>query len=501
MATDTATVGGTSGGRRHVRTNIPARMDRLPWTRWHWNMILALGITWILDGLEVTILGSISGQLQDKGALGLTAAQIADVNTAYLVGAVLGALVFGWLTDRLGRKKLFLITLGWYTVFTVCTAFSWNLISFMAFRFLVGNGIGGEYAAINSAIDELIPARRRGQVDLGINSSWWGGTMIASAFAAGVLSLFPANLGWRLAFVPGIVISLLVLWIRKTVPESPRWLMTHGKVPHAEQIVQDIEAKVHEHHGQELPPPEGTHVTVDTEHRVTLMDVAKTMIRVYPGRTFVSYSLMITQAFLYNAVFFTYVLILTNFFHVGAHVAPLFLIPIAFGNLVGPWVLGPLFDSVGRKPMIAGTYIVSGVLLIATAFLFRGGYLNSVAITLAWVVIFFFASAGASSAYLTVSEVFPMELRAMAIALVYAVGTFIGGPPSVFIFGNLIGTGDPDKVVIGYVLGAFLMILGGLSEIVFGVSAQRRSLEDIANPLSSVEVQPSASMESRPAPT
>jgi MFS family permease len=466
-------------------TNIPARMDRLPWSRWHWMIVVALGITWILDGLEVTIVGSIASILQKPQALGLSAGQIGMAASGYVAGAVVGALAFGYLTDRLGRKKLFMVTLLIYTVFTICTALSWSFAAFFAFRFLTGIGIGGEYAAINSAIDELIPARRRGQVDLSINSSWWMGTIVASVITLSLLNLIPIALGWRLVFGMGAVLALAVMLVRRYLPESPRWLLTHGRAEEAERVVDAIEAQVIREKGN-LPPVTGGEVTIDQLQRVGFGDVVKTMFREYPKRTALGICLMVTQAFLYNAVFFTEALVLTTFFGVSATAVPVYIIPLAIGNLVGPWLLGRYFDTIGRRPMIAGSYILAGALLVVTGLLFRAHALDATTITLCWGVIFFFASAGASAAYLTGSEIFPMEARAVAIAFVYAIGTLAGGVAAPYLFGMLIQTQSVDNVFLGYAVGAALMILGGLIEVVLGVDAEGKALEEIAAPLTMV---------------
>jgi MFS family permease len=460
-------------------------MDRLPWSRWHWMVVIALGIAWVLDGLEVTVVGSIASILQKPEALGLSAGQIGMAASAYLAGAVTGALTFGYLTDKLGRKKLFMVTLLWYTAFTVFTALSWNFTAFFLFRFLTGIGIGGDYAAINSAIDELIPARRRGQVDLSINSGWWIGTIIASVITLSLLNFLPIGLGWRLVFGMGAVLALAVLLVRRFVPESPRWLLTHGRAEEAERIVDQIEAEVKREKG-ELPPVTGPEVAVDQLRRIGFTDMIATMFKKYPRRTFLGLSLMVTQAFLYNAVFFTEALVLTTFFGVSATAVPAYIIPLAVGNLLGPWLLGRFFDTVGRRPMIAGTYIVSGLLLMATGLLFKAHALDGTTITLCWGVIFFVASAGASAAYLTGSEIFPMETRAVAIAFIYAIGTLAGGVVAPSLFGLLIQTKSIDNIVYGYLVGATLMILGGLTEILLGVNAEGKSLEEIAPPLTMV---------------
>ncbi|MDB5076053.1 MAG: transporter [Chloroflexi bacterium] len=472
-----------------VSTDIPARMDRLPWSRWHWTVVFALGITWILDGLEVTIINAVSGVLQKPDTLHLSTVGVSAAASSYIAGAVVGSLIFGYLTDQLGRKKLFMVTLSVYTTFTVCTAFSWNEFSYVGFRFLTGLGIGGEYAAINSAIDELIPARRRGWTDLSINSSYWMGAILASGLSLVLLDpkFVPESIGWRLCFATGAVLALSVILVRRHVPESPRWLLTHGRVDEAERIVRQIESTVQRDIGKPLAELEGSKMTVDTSHRVSFRDVVNTMVRTYPRRSIVALSLMVTQAFLYNAIFFTEALVLTTFFGVSSGNVGLYIFPFALGNLLGPWILGHLFDTIGRRRMIAGTYIISGLLLVGTGILFVNGMLNATTITVAWSVIFFFASAGASSAYLTASETFPMELRAQAIAFVYSVGTLAGGAAAPLIFGALIATHRPINVFYGYMVGAALMIAGGLVEWIWGIDAERKSLEEVAAPLSQSE--------------
>jgi len=469
-----------------LRTDIPQRLDRLPWTAWHWTVVSALGVTWILDGLEVTIVGSIGARLQDPVALGLSAYQVGLTATAYLVGAVVGSLVFGYLTDRYGRKKLFLVTLAVYVAATLLTAASWSFESFVVFRFLTGLGIGGEYSAINSTIDELIPARRRGYVDLAINGSYWFGAILGSG--ASIVLLDPKTIdqhvGWRVAFGIGAVIAIAIVYLRNTLPESPRWLLTHGRAEEAERVMGEIEDRVMRDLGEwSLVDPDGA-MTIDPARRHTLLDVWKTMIATYPQRTFVALTLMISQAFLYNAIFFTEALVLTAFFRVPAQSVGYYIFPFALGNLLGPLVLGHFFDAVGRKPMIAATYAISGVLLLGTGVLFVRGLLDAVTITLCWCVVFFFASAGASSAYLTVSETFPVEIRAMAIALVYSIGTFAGGALAPALFGALIATRSPERVFDGYVVGALAMLVAAIVELRYGIEAARRKLEDIAVPLS-----------------
>ncbi len=481
----TATAEGELGATGHtVETNIPRRLDRLPWSRWHWLVVVALGITWILDGFEVTLVGAVAAALTDKSTLHLTTSQASAAGSAYLAGAVGGALFFGYLTDRLGRKVLFMVTLGVYLTFTVATAFSWNLASFLIFRVLAGSGIGGEYAAINSAIDELIPARIRGRVALAINGSWWIGTAIAAGASYPMLHYLAKDVGWRIGFGIGAILALCIIVLRRGIPESPRWLLTHGRHEEAEATVCQIEERVRAEKG-ELPEPEERPMEVQQREHIGFVTIARYVVSNYPGRGLLGISLMVGQAFLYNAVFFTYTLVLNKFFHVSKDAAGLFLIPFAVGNVLGPLLLGPLFDSVGRRVMISSTYITSGVLLVITGLLFTHDVLNATTMTICWSVIFFFASAGASAAYLTVSELFPMEARAMAIALFYSVGTgvAIGAP---YLFGWLIGSGSRTHVFWGYLLGAVLMAAAGIVAIALAVNAERRSLEDIARPLTAV---------------
>ena len=469
-----------------LRTNIPQRLDRLPWSRWHWTIVVGLGITWILDGLEVTIVGSIGSRLQDAQALGLSAEQVGFSATAYLVGAVAGSLGFGYLTDKFGRKKLFLVTLGWYLVATLLTAFSWDALSFLCCRFLTGLGIGGEYAAINSTIDELIPSQRRGWVDLAINGTYWFGAILGSGASIALLDprLVDQHIGWRIAFGIGAVLAVSIVFIREGIPESPRWLLTHGRAREAGETLDRIEATIRaQNGGRELPEPIGT-IEIDTDRKHGFGDVARTMLQTYPQRSIVAFSLMVAQAFLYNAIFFTESLVLSNFFGVPAQNVGYYIFPFALGNLLGPLLLGRFFDSVGRKPMIAGTYALSGALLLVTGLLFARGALDATTITLCWCVTFFVASAGASAAYLTVSEIFPLEIRAMAIALVYSVGTLVGGAVGPALFGALIATKSPGSVFIGYAIGACAMLAAAAVELTLGIEAANRKLEDIAAPLS-----------------
>ncbi len=475
------------GGGAKITTDIPARMDRLPWGRWHWRVVIALGITWIIDGLEVTLVGAIGGVLEDKRTLGFRISQITDLASAYLIGTVVGALFFGYLTDRLGRKKLFTVTLGLYLTAAFCTAFSWDFWSFAVFRFFTGAGIGGEYAAINSAIDELIPARVRGRVDLAINGSYWVGAAAGSLSTLVLLDprIVGVDLGWRLGFGIGALLGLVIIFYRKHVPESPRWLVTHGHEDEANRVVKEIERHFADE-GRSLDPPSGA-ITIRPRDDIGFGLIARTMARTYPGRTVLGLSLMISQAFLYNAVFFTYALVLDKFHGVPLDRTGLYLLPFAVVNFLGPVTLGPLFDTVGRRPMIAATYSVSAVLLALTGWLFAHGHLTATTQTVLWSVIFFFASAAASSAYLTVSEVFPVEMRGMAIALFFAVGTAVGGTAAPALFGRLIESNSRTPLFHGYLLASALLLMAVGATIAFGVKAEGASLESIADPLSKVD--------------
>ena len=473
---------------RVFTSDVPARLDRLPWGRFHWLVIAALGITWILDGLEVTVVGSLSGVLADKRALGLSASEIGLAASAYITGAVAGALLFGDLTDRFGRKRLFLVTLGVYLAATLATGLSLNFWSFAVFRALTGAGIGGEYAAVNSAIDELIPARRRGFAALAINGSFWIGAALGALTSLVVLDpdIFPVALGWRFAFALGGAMAFVILFIRRFVPESPRWLMTHGRPEEAARIVSAIEASIG---GCADPGADGkaAQISLRPRRHRSFLALGSTLVLRYPRRTMLGLTLMATQAFFYNAIFFTYALILTRFYDVTAASIGWFMLPFALGNFLGPLLLGPLFDSVGRKPMIAATYGISGALMALTGYLFAYGILSAVEQTAAWMVIFFFASAGASAAYLTVSECFPLETRAMAIALFYAIGTGIGGIAGPAIFGALIENGARGGLMWGYLFGGLLMLLAAGVELMIGVAAECHPLESVAPPLSQAD--------------
>jgi MFS family permease len=466
-------------------TDIPARLDALPWGRFHTLVVTALGITWILDGLEVTLVGAVSGALKASPALHLTDAQIGLAASAYLAGAVLGALYFGWLTDRLGRKRLFSVTLGLYLAATALCALSPNFAAFAFFRFLTGAGIGGEYSAINSAIQELIPARYRGYTDLVINGSFWVGAAIGALGAVVLLdpALLPPDIGWRVAFGSGAVLGLIILYLRRFLPESPRWLMVHGRVREADAIVREIESRVATRRS------DGPHWTVRLQPRTNIgfVDLARTLFRTYPRRATVGLVLMASQAFFYNAIFFTYALVLGRFHGVAPEHIGLFLLPLAAGNFLGPLLLGRLFDTLGRRPMIGATYAASGIALALSTVLFVNGALDARGQAIAWSIVFFFASAAASSAYLTVGECFPLEVRALSIALFYALGTAIGGIAGPTIFGTLIGTGERELIAAGYAFGASLMLVAAVVVWRYGTAAERRSLEHVAAPICAVD--------------
>jgi MFS family permease len=468
-----------------VTTNIPARLDRLPWSGWHWLVVISLGVTWLLDGLEGNLAGALAGILKRPDTLGFTDADLGLSGSLYLLGSVVGALVFGYATDRLGRKKLFTITLVLYLSATAATAFSWSFASFTVFRALTGAGIGGEYAAINSAVDELIPARVRGHVDLFVNATFWIGAALGSGASFWLLNTTVVSPGfaWRFAFGIGAVIGLGVLFLRRHVPESPRWLMVHGRVREAEATVAEIEKKVSVDPAA-LAPAEET-IRITTQTHTPWRVIWRAMAYEHRARSVLGFTLMVTQAFFYNAVFFTYGLVLLRYYDVPAPRLGLYLLPLALGNFLGPLVMGRFFDTIGRRPMIAGTYILAGVLLAVTSSLFRVGALTLFTQALSWSAIFFVASSAASSAYLTVSEIFPLEIRAMAIALFYTCGTFAGGVGGPALFGYLVGTGSRELLFRGYLVGAFAMVIGGVTEWVLGVDAAGKSLEAIAAPLTS----------------
>jgi MFS family permease len=476
-----------------IETNIPARLDRLPWAKFHWMVVIGLGTVWILDGLEVTIVGAIAPRLTEAGSgIAITTAQIGTAAAVYVAGACAGALFFGQLTDRFGRKKLFLLTLGVYIIATLATAASWTAWFFFLCRFFTGAGIGGEYAAINSAIDELIPARVRGRTDLIINGSYWVGAAAGAAVSILLLdkTLLSASVGWRLAFLLGAMIGLGVLFVRRNVPESPRWLFIHGREEEAEAIVRDIEKAVESESDEHLEEPDQT-ITVRQRESIPFREIAKTAFQRYPRRAILGLALFIGQAFLYNGVTFNLGTLYTTFFGVSSSFVPVFLIVFAVGNFLGPLLLGRLFDTVGRKPMIAGTYLGSAAVAAVMAALFTGQQLGSSAWTFQAFVFgtFFLASAGASAAYLTVSEIFPMETRALAIAFFFAVGTGVGGITGPLLFGNLIASGNRGEVATAFFIGAGVMALGGIAELLFGVKAEQVPLEDIAKPLTAEEAE------------
>ena len=468
-----------------LQTDIPGRLDRLPWSRFHGLLIAALGITWMLDGLEVTIVGAMGGVLGDARTLHLSAAEVGAVASCYVAGAVCGALVFGWLTDRFGRKKMFYITLGIYLLGVLLSAFSWNFFSFALFRCITGAGIGGEYSAVNSAIDELMPARLRGRLALAINGSFWMGAVLGAASTILLLNpaIFPIDLGWRLGFGIGAVLSAGILLLRGLVPESPRWLMTHGQGQAAEAAMAEIERRVVGKSGITLAPVQ-ERLTIHPRRSFGLGLVLRVMFGAYLRRSVLVLVLMAAQAFLYNALFFTYALVLIHFYGVNQGRAGYFLLPLAVGNFLGPLILGRLFDTIGRRVMIAGTYALAGILLAGTGYLFVQGVFSAATQTLAWSAIFFVASAAASSAYLTASEVFPLEMRALAIAVFYALGTAAGGIVAPWFFGDLIGTGSRLFIFYGYLAAAALMLAAAGVAAILGVDAERRSLESIATPLS-----------------
>jgi MFS family permease len=488
LSTAAATTPAPRSDDRVIETSIPSRLDSLPWSGFHTRVVLALGITWILDGLEVTLAGALSGALKESPVLQFTNFDVGFSNSAYLAGAVLGALGFGWLTDRIGRRKLFFITLALYLTATAATAMSWSVASYALFRFLTGAGIGGEYTAINSTIQELVPARYRGWTDLVINGSFWIGAAMGGVSAIVLLDphLIGPDLGWRLAYFTGACLGLVVLLMRMWIPESPRWLMIHGRPDQAHAIVADIERSVI---GTEQDPRQHAWPKIKLKMRdhTPLREVARTLFVTYRQRSMVGLALMIAQAFFYNEIFFTFALVLTDFYGIAASQIGWYILPFAAGNFLGPLLLGRLFDTLGRRVMITLTYGVSGVLLALSGYLFSIGVLSAQTQTIAWMVIFFFASPAASAAYLTVSETFPLEVRALAIALFYAVGTGIGGVAGPALFGALIDTGSRNSVFAGYLLGAALMIAAAVIAWRYAIAAERRALESVARPLAFVE--------------
>ncbi len=482
----------TEGGV--LRSLIPARIDRLPWSRFHTHLVIALGVAWVLDGLEITVASNVGPDLTQHSTLNMSASAVADIATWYLIGEVIGALFFGRLSDKLGRRNLFMVTLGVYLIGSGLTAATprgaYWFIFLYATRVIAGMGIGGEYAAINSAIDEMIPAKYRGRVDLAVNGTYWAGAFLGTIVTLFLLNHLSANLGWRIAYVVGPVLALVILFVRRHLPESPRWQIMHGRQQAAEQSIAEIEHDVERTKGP-VPPVDPSRVLeIRPATQIGYLALLRVLFVHYPSRSVLGAALMITQSFLYNAIFFTYGLVLQFFFHVKPTDTGYYFMAFAIGNLLGPLTIGHLFDTIGRRKMISGTYLLSGVLLIITAQLFKSGVLNATTQTICWSVIFFFASAGASAGYLTVSEVFPLEVRAKAIAVFFAIAQCFGSLGS-HLYGHLIGTGnDPNRLYWGYLLGAGAMIVGGLVAAFLAVDAEGKSLEDVAKPLSVVAKPP-----------
>ncbi len=473
-----------------IETNVPQRLDRLPWSPWHWRVIMTLGVTWVFDGLEVTIIGAIAGVLIEPDTLHLTELEIGSSASIYLLGAILGSLYFGRLTDRLGRKKLFLVTLGFYLVGTLATAFSWNFMSFAFCRFVTGLGIGGEGSAMTSAIDELLPARVRGRVGISLNGTYWLGTALGAGLSIVLLNerILAHSIGWRLCFGLGAILGLGVLFLRRHLPESPRWLILHGRIQEANAVMESIEQKIETETNIRLPSVTSFR-KMQVKGTVQYKYIIQTILQGHRKRAILGLSLILSQAFAYNAIFFTYALILRRFYNVEPHVIGLYLLPFALGNWLGPFLLGRFFDTIGRRTMITLTYSVSGVLLAMTGYFFAQGWLTALSQTLLWCAVFFVASAAASAAYLTVSELFPIEMRGLAIALFYSAGTAWGGLVAPTIFGALIQSGNRQSIFYGYLIGAALMLLGGLASAILGVPAEGKSLEALSE-LEDVQKRP-----------
>ena len=475
----TATETRSSGS---VKSLIPARLDRLPWTRFHWTVVLGLGTAWILDGLEIQMVSENGYSKQ----LGMNSAEVGLTGSIYLVGEVVGALVFGRLSDKLGRQRFFILTLFIYLIGSGIAGFAFAPWFLWVFRFIAGMGIGGEYTAINSAIDEIIPSKFRGRVDLAINGTYWGGAALGAA--ANLFLLAPGSFlqtsgwGWRIGFWIGPVLGLFIIYLRRHIPESPRWQITHGHEDEAERNVTRIEHEVEEESGRSLDRvPDTKAIDVMQSDSIPFRKVAHVFLRLYPKRSLVAFTMMVTQSFLYNAIFFSYALVLSNFYHIPGGAVGLYFFPFAIGNLLGPIILGPLFDSIGRRQMIFATYGIAGVVLAVSGALFEAGALSALTQTIFWCVSFFFASAGASSAYLTVSETFPLQVRGQAISYFFSIGQAVGAfAPT--IFGILVGNGSSRApLAIGYYFGAGMMIVGGIVALIFGVSAERKGLEDISD--------------------
>lgn len=456
---------------------------------------MALGVAWVLDGLEITIASVVGGALTNTNTLNMSAAAVGATATVYLVGEVVGALVFGRMSDRLGRKNLFMVTLGVYLVGSGLTAATlgagpgWIAFLYVT-RFIAGTGIGGEYAAINSAIDELIPAKYRGRVDIAVNGTYWAGAVLATLAELLIYNKLAAHnpdLAWRLGFLLGPILAAVILFVRRNLPESPRWQIMHGRVAQAEESIAAIEREVERTGHQLSPVDESQALEIRPAERTGYLTLIRVLLRDYFPRSVLGLGLMVTQSFLYNAIFFSYSTVLKVFFKVPDADLGWYFLAFTVGNLVGPLVLGRLFDTVGRKKMIAGTYLIAGALLAVSAVLFRAGVFNATTQTGAWVIIFFFASAGASAGYLTVSEIFPLEVRAQAIAVFFAIAQIVGAVAPLF-YGLLINKDHPDRgmLFIGYIVGAAVMVMGGVIAAFLGIAAEGRSLEDIAKPLSVV---------------
>jgi MFS family permease len=471
----------------YIRSLIPARIDRLPWSRFHTRLVMALGVAWILDGLEITIASNVGPDLTLRDTLNMNAGSVSDIAWWYLIGEVIGALFFGRLSDKLGRRNLFMVTLGVYLVGSGLTAATprgayWFIFLYFT-RIIAGMGIGGEYAAINSAIDEMIPAKYRGRVDLAVNGTYWAGAILGTIVTLWVLNHVTPGWGWRIAYLVGPVLALVIIFVRRHLPESPRWQIMHGRQREAEASIQEIEGDVAKTKGQLPPVDQSKELEIRPTKHFGYLRLTEVLFHHYPTRSILVAALMITQSFLYNAIFFTSGLVLEYFFHVPPTNTGYYFFAFAAGNLAGPLTLGRLFDTVGRKKMISSTYILAGALLIITAILFKNGALNATTQTICWAVVFFFASAGASAGYLTASEVFPLEVRAQAIAVFFAIAQLFGAFGSHW-YGHLIGTGqDRNRLFVGYLVGAIAMIIGGVVAIFFGVNAEGKALEDVATPL------------------
>jgi MFS family permease len=470
-----------------ISTLIPARLDKLSWSRFHTRMVIALGVAWLLDGLEITIASDVADILEKRNTLHMSARAVGDIASAYLLGEVFGALFFGRLSDKLGRRKLFMLTLGVYLVGSGLTAATFGhgtgwVVFLYATRFIAGMGIGGEYAAINSAIDEMIPARYRGHVDIAVNGTYWGGALLGTVAEIFILNNVSDQLAWRLGFLLGPVLAVAILYVRRNLPESPRWLITHGREKEAEEAIRAIEKASGVKGDQKIDESEAIEIKPVSD--LGFFALARVLFSQMPKRSVLGATLMITQSFLYNAIFFTYALVLGTVYHVSSGAIPWYFIAFAVGNLAGPFLLGRLFDTIGRRFMISSTYLLAGALLALTACGFDANLLNAFTQTIAWSVIFFFASAGASAAYLTVSEIFPLEVRAKAIAVFFAIAQAFGalGPD---VYGSLVNS--HRGLFIAYLVGASVMIVGGVVELCLGVNAEQQSLEDVATPLSAVD--------------